>query len=127
MPRRHTPVPVPIGIAVDGNDLFVGSIRSKDPAIYRLTPKPDDQLLRRSNGAGGEEDEAAPPYDVALKITHKKLVHPAGMLLHQGILYVLEQAHRALFTFEAGTGNFLTTLIDDLPDRPEALLFSEGC
>ena len=118
--RAYTHIPTPIGITAYGNDLYVGSSHQHDPAVYVLRPRGDSDQ---------EADESAMDgtYDVAMKIRHKYLVHPAGMLLHEGTLFVLEQTHRALFTFDAETGEFISKLIDGLPDRPEAVLLVKGC
>ena len=60
-------------------------------------------------------------------IKHDLLMHPAGLLQHSGVLYVLEQTNRALLTFDAASGNFTGTLLEFLPHVPEGLLLSPGC
>ena len=60
-------------------------------------------------------------------IKHDLLIHPAGLLQHSGVLYVLEQTNRALLTFDAASGNFTGTLLEFLPHVPEGLLLSPGC
>ena len=54
-------------------------------------------------------------------------MHPAGLVVQSGTLYVLDQLHRSLLTFELPTGNFSGALIENLPDAPEGLLLSSGC
>jgi hypothetical protein len=60
-------------------------------------------------------------------IRHESLVHPAGLTVLHDVLYVLEQQHRALLTFQASSGAFKGKLIDDLADSPEDILISPAC
>ena len=98
-----------------GRKLFVGSFTSPVGAVHVLE--------RRTNASG--QDTAA--YHVTHTYTHSRLVHPAGLLVHGGIIYVLEQSMRALLAFDLATTNFTGTLLRDLPDIPEGLLLSAGC
>ena len=74
-----------------------------------------------------EEGTGADAYQITRSFIHERLVHPAGLLVHGGLLYVLEQRSRALLTFDVDTGNLTGALLRDLPDVPEGLLLSLGC
>jgi len=48
--------------------------------------------------------------------------HPTGLLAHNGILYVLGQESKALYTYQISTGALLQTLITFHADYPEQLI-----
>jgi len=105
-----TDIDNPIGVHVHDDALYVGSFSSVAPAVH---------VLKRKRGDG--------KWAITLTITHKRLVHPAGLLAYQNVLYVLEQSYRALLTFDTTTGAFLGEPLTKLPDTPEGLLLSMGC
>lgn len=111
----YTGIPHPIGVAAHDDVLYVGSFSDAAPAVYMLKRR------KASSPSGAGE------WAIALTISHKRLVHPAGLLAYQNVLYVLEQSHRALLTFDATSGAFLGELLTKLPDKPEGLLLSMGC
>ena len=60
-------------------------------------------------------------------LRHELLVHPAGMLEHDGRLYVLEQSHRAMLVFNVSTGKLEAAPVRGLPDLPEGIAISLTC
>lgn len=72
-------------------------------AVYQYTPS--DGRMERKFVLGGE----------------MPMSHPAGVFSYSGTLYVLEQYYGRLLAFNIKTGEFLTTLADDM-DNPESLM-----
>ena len=138
----------PVGLAVgaggsEGQVLYVGSLRGK---------------VHGAASSGGQSADARRNGEVVMlrlpsgshvrTLRHELLVHPAGMLEHDGTLYVLEQVHsalahalatcrplaghvsqvhRALLSFNVSTGQFERVLLRGLPDLPEAIEISTAC
>ena len=72
-------------------------------AVYQYTPS--DGRMERKFVLGGK----------------MPMSHPAGVFSYSGTLYVLEQYYGRLLAFNIKTGEFLTTLADDM-DNPESLM-----
>ena len=139
-PTRFTSVDKPVGVFADGRLLYVGSfVDVEKEAAKEGKATKGEAKEEAKEGTGGDSEarsavhvfkrSAAPdsPYTLVRSITHKKLVHPAGLLTHDGVLYVLEQTHRALLSFDPATGNFNGVLVEHLPDAPEGLVLAPGC
>ena len=123
-PLRSTKVLKPIGVHAHGTKLYVGSFTPPHGAVHMLERRTDT-----TPGTGEGEGDA---YHITRSFTHKRLVHPAGLLVthtavQSGVLYVLEQSKRALLAFDLATGNLTGTVLHDLPDVPEGLMLSLGC
>jgi outer membrane protein assembly factor BamB len=69
---------------------------------------------------GDDSVVAVNPVDLSVvtRVTHKKLQHPAGMLAHDGVLYVLSQSPRYLLSVNITSPGDVTVLAN-LPDDPE--------
>lgn len=95
----------PIGLHMNQltRELFISSKASKQPMVRSYN------VLTRSWG---------------LNYTHHSITHPAGILVNDGLLYVLCQDKRSLATFDAKSGAYGGTLIDNFDDAPEQLLLS---
>ena len=119
-PLRSTKVLKPIGVHAHGTKLYVGSFTPPHGAVHVLKRRAD-------TSSSVEEGTGADAYQITRSFIHERLVHPAGLLVHGGLLYVLEQRSRALLTFGVDTGNLTGALLRDLPDVPEGLLLSLGC
>ena len=139
-----THINAPIDLLVDGDLLYVGSFDSKHPAVYALD-------LSGGSGSGGDADTrngsaaagaagAGRAYRVVHRYVHPRMRHPAGLLIYQNTLYVLEQSTRSLMAFdvaspdEAGvpaTGGGVSTdarfVLEELPDVPEKLTLVTEC
>jgi hypothetical protein len=54
--------------------------------------------------------------------------HPAGLLIHNGTLFALDQLAQALLTFDVTSGTFQGLRIPKLPDKPEdVILVPNNC
>lgn len=114
---RSTHVPKPVGVHFHSGRLYVGSFVRGDASVHVL-----------EQNVGGMKDEGeGDAYRMKMKIVHPRLLHPAGLVVQGGTLYVLEQVHRALLTFDVSNGNFTGALLDQLLDAPEGIMYSPGC
>ena len=109
-----TPVTAPVGLTVDPDTdlLYCGSL-DKEAHVVAL-----DLGGLRAGGGGA-------PLARRRVFTHPQLLHPAGLVVWDGTLFVLEQHSRALMAFDARNGRYLGERIHALPDVPEALLVSD--
>ena len=102
----------PVGLYVDGALLYVGSFDKVLPAVYAL-------------------DLLAPPgpkgKSVVRVYQHPTLLHPTGMLVHRGMLYVLEQTSSGMLKFNVNSTDFVSTVLSNLPDKPEGLMLVDEC
>ena len=97
---------------MDGSLLFVGSFDRLLPAVYALDlhapPGPKGKLVVRT-------------------FQHPTMLHPTGMLVHKGMLFVLDQSMNGLLKFDATSTAYEGTVLADLPDAPEAILLVPDC
>jgi len=102
----------PVGLYVDGSLLYVGSFDKQLPAVYALDllapPGPEGKRVVRS-------------------FQHPTLLHPAGMLVHRGMLYVLEQTSSGMLKFNANSTDFVGAVLSNLPDAPEGIMLVDEC
>ena len=96
----------------DGALLYVGSFDKQQPAVYALD-------LLASPGPKGKR--------VVRTFRHPSLLHPTGMLVHRGMLYVLEQTSAGMLKFHATSTEFVSTVLSNLPDAPEGILLVDEC
>jgi uncharacterized membrane protein YidH (DUF202 family) len=110
--RKSTAVKKPIAMFADLAHLYVGSYADTHPAVimFSLKLEPGAESLTEIR-----------------RFEHPSLVHPAGLVVNNGVLYVLEQEAQALLSFDVASGRFNGVLIKRLPDRPEGLLLAPGC
>jgi len=104
----------PIGLYLDTDHqlLYVGSNDKTAGIVMSFDVSPGVV-------AGGK------PAPVKQKFVQTKwLSHPAGMLVHNGILYVLSQDTNTLLTFDANSGAFLRVLVAQFDDKVEQILLS---
>jgi len=66
----------------------------------------------------------APP--LLTKFTHAKLIHPAGVVLVDDVVYGLDQVHQTVLSWKATSGSFLGSLLT-LAGPPEQIQFVDGC
>jgi len=123
----------PIDLVIDSGLLYVGSFDSKRPAVYALD--------LGSDGSGGSgAPGAGRSYRVVHTYVHPRMRHPAGLLIDQNTLYVLEQSTRSLMAFDivspdeagvsavrGGVSNESRFILEDLPDVPEKLALISEC
>ena len=102
----------PVGLYADGALLYVGSFDKQQPAVYALD-------LLASPGPKGKR--------VVRTFQHPTLLHPTGMLVHRGMLYVLEQTSAGMLKFHANSTEFVSTVLSNLPDAPEGILLVDEC
>lgn len=102
----------PVGLYADGALLYVGSFDKQQPAVYALD-------LLASPGPKGKR--------VVRTFRHPSLLHPTGMLVHRGMLYVLEQTSAGMLKFHATSTEFVSTVLSNLPDAPEGILLVDEC
>lgn len=114
-------VPRPTGLAVavlGGSRLLVSSLG--DPGLY--VPPAVYVLDLKTTEADGS-------HPIVASFVHEQLTHPAGLLLHEHTLYVLDQYSNSLLTFDVHPDSLLGTytgvLVGGLPDRPEAVLLTQ--
>lgn len=113
----HTKVHRPIALALDADAdvLYVSSLGQK---VGGAGPRVVALDLKGAKGSGG--------YPVRREFSAPGLVHPAGMVVHQGVLYLLEQTTGSLVRFNADSGEYAGALLSGLPDTPETLLLIAG-
>lgn len=95
----------PIGLYLDNNKriLYIGSNSNNKPSVYAFNI--DTQKIIQ-------------------KYHTSTLGHPAGMVVSNNILYVLSQDSQSLIMFDTGSGNYIDTLIHNMPDVPEQIMIS---
>ena len=105
-----TKVSNPIGLTAHGGALFVSSFDDKTPGVLKFEKHKGDTAFTQT-----------------MFYVHKRLKHPTGMVVHRGMLYVLEQVHKQLLFFDVECGTYNGTLISQLPDLPEAIAIIPEC
>ena len=98
-------MPNPIGLFFDplNSILYVGSHNKQSPKVIGY----DTQNWCR----------------LPFEFVDTRLVHPAGIVAHEGSLYVVSMGDRSLLQFDASTGQLKKVLIEfDKNDDPEHVI-----
>jgi len=89
----------PIGVVVTGGYLFVSSAGSDEVYSYHLT---SGKQVMKYSAAG--------------------MKHPCGLVVVNGVLYVLGQKQVDMLAFTVSDGSFLGPVVTEFPDSPEQLI-----
>jgi len=92
-------VDIPVGVYI-ANDVLYASNRGVGPATFAYNLTTGNKIMTYAS-----EDP-----------------HPTGIVLHEGILYVLGQTNQQLYQYKADTGESLGSIVSFTGDYPEQII-----
>ena len=112
-------------LAVQPNGSVVGSFTADDPiGVYVHSPS---LSLFYSNSGDSNPGVVLIDLQTAEQkrfYSHPDLTHPTGMVVFNGVLYVLAQDDGSLMAFDVETGEFKEKVIKGFEDAPEQIILS---
>ncbi|CAJ1398864.1 unnamed protein product [Effrenium voratum] len=106
---RHIHVRHPIGLLVDEDkdELYIASPNKQKDGEVLVWDLISQKVSRR--------------------LKHDGMTHPTNMAIHNGSVIVASQTQKSILQFNRTTGDFMRTLIKNLPDAPERNVMLSSC